>query len=110
MLEDLRVKEVYTTVNDVTHKRAWLFHIMQDLHTKRAFDLILGYNSNKKLSGETSWYLICLLIFHNTAITQGLLPVCLGGEEFHNNVFKSKAHHSHVNYFAGQIKVLNLFF
>lgn len=31
VLEDLWVKEVYTTVYDVAHKCAWLFHIMQDL-------------------------------------------------------------------------------
>lgn len=90
MLEDLRVKEVYSAVNDVTHKRAWLFHIMQDLCTKKGFVLmILGYN-NKKLPSETCGYLICVLIFHNTAVIQGLLPVCLGGEEFHYNDFQSK--------------------
>lgn len=32
VLEDLRVKEVDTTVDDIAHKGAWLFHIMQDLH------------------------------------------------------------------------------
>lgn len=31
VLEDVRSEEVDATVDDVTHKRAWLFHIMQDL-------------------------------------------------------------------------------
>lgn len=31
VLKDVRGEEVDATVNDVTHKRAWLFHIMKDL-------------------------------------------------------------------------------
>lgn len=32
VLEDVGVEEVYATVDDVTHKRAGLFYIMQNLH------------------------------------------------------------------------------
>lgn len=35
VLKDVRGEEVDATVNDVTHKRAWLFHIMKDLKNKR---------------------------------------------------------------------------
>lgn len=35
MLEDIWVKEVYTAVDDVTHKCAWLFNIMQNLNRER---------------------------------------------------------------------------
>lgn len=40
VLEDVRVKEVQTAVYDVTHKCAWLFHIMQDLIKKREVVMI----------------------------------------------------------------------
>lgn len=32
VLKDLWGEEVYTTVDDVTHKCTWLLHIMQDLY------------------------------------------------------------------------------
>lgn len=34
VLEDVLVKQVYTTIYDITHKGAWFFHIMQDLKHK----------------------------------------------------------------------------
>lgn len=34
VLEDLWVKQVYTTVDNIAHKRAGLFHIMQNLNKK----------------------------------------------------------------------------
>lgn len=41
MLKDVRVKQVYTTVDDVTDKCARLFHIMQDLHKKQETWLVM---------------------------------------------------------------------
>ena len=37
VLEDLGAKEINAAVDDVTHKRARLFNIMQDLHKERNF-------------------------------------------------------------------------
>lgn len=36
VLEDLRVKQVDTTVDDVAHKGAWFFHVMQHLESEQA--------------------------------------------------------------------------
>lgn len=52
MLKDVRGEEVDATVDDVTHKRAWLFHVMQDLRKRREVRQIMSLSENKQLDGE----------------------------------------------------------
>lgn len=79
MLEDVWVEEVYTAVDDVAHKRAGLFHVMQDLREQKTLQIKREQwdAGQAGRNGEGLQYLVCFLVFNDAPVVHGLLSVRL---------------------------------